>query len=142
MIEIKQHSIWMVELGDQSCSKGHEQYGDRPFYVISSTDYNINSETPIGFFVSTSEKKSQNKFTLELEDKGSVNISQIRTLDKSRFKKCIDQIQSNELETEVLSKFINQIIYSGQFNDKDFKEALDRKNTTVKVENLKKNFGK
>ncbi len=132
----------MVELGEKSCSKGHEQYGNRPFYVISATEYNIKSETPIGFFVSTSEKKSQNKFTLELEDKGSANISQIRTLDKSRFKKCIDQIQSNELETEVLSKFINQIIYNGQFNDKEFKETLDEKNTTVKIENLKKNFGK
>ena len=142
MIEIKQHSIWMVNLGEQICNKGHEQYGNRPFYVISSTEYNMKSETPIGFFVSTSEKKSQNKFTLKLEDKGWVNISQIRTLDKSRFQKCIGQIQSNELEIEILSKFINQIIFNGQFNDTNFIESLSQKNSNVKMKDLINNFGK
>ena len=66
-MEIMQYSIWMVDLGDKKCSEGHEQYGNRPFYVISSTDYNKKSKTPIGFFVSTSEKQP---FTLKLDDKG------------------------------------------------------------------------
>ena len=142
MLEIKQHSIWMVELGDKTCNKGHEQYGDRPFYVISSTNYNKKSKTPIGFFISTSEKKSQNHFTLKLEDKGWVNVSQIRTLDKIRFKHCIDQIQSSKLESEVLSKFINIIIFDGKFDNKDFISTFNKKNSDIKIDILLNEFGK
>ena len=142
MIEIKQHSIWMVELGEQSCSKGHEQYGDRPFYVISSTDYNKTSGTSIGFFMSSSEHKAKNKFSLKLDDKGAVNVSQIRTLDNSRFKKFKTQIRSNDLEIEVISKFINQIIFNGKFNDTDFIESLNQKSSVIKKEDFKNNFGK
>ncbi len=142
MIEIKQHSIWMVELGEQSCSRGHEQYGNRPFYVISSTDYNRTSETPIGFFMSKSEHKAENKFSLKLDEKGAVNVSQIRTLDRARFKKCINEIHSNNLEIEVISKFINQIIFNGKFNDTDFIESLNQKSSNVKMEDFKNNFGK
>jgi len=141
-MEIKQYSIWMVDLGNKECSKGHEQYENRPFYVISSTGYNLRSGTPIGFFVSTSEKKSQKEFTIKLEDKGWVNITQIRTLDKSRFKKCIEQIQSSKLEAEVLSKFINIIIFDGKFNNKDFISTFNNKNSDVKMDILLKDFGK
>ncbi len=57
--EIKQYSLWMVDLGNQECAKGHEQHGNRPFFVISSTEYNNKSKTPIGFFASNSEKKAK-----------------------------------------------------------------------------------
>jgi mRNA-degrading endonuclease toxin of MazEF toxin-antitoxin module len=46
--DIKQNSIWLVKLEDKKV--GQEQCGDRPFYVISSTEYNQRSGTPIGFF--------------------------------------------------------------------------------------------
>ena len=80
--EIKQHSIWMVNLGNDSV--GHEQRGNRPFYVISSSGYNKMSNTPIGFFLSTSEKKSQNRFAVKCSV-GWVNSSQIRTISSERF---------------------------------------------------------
>jgi mRNA-degrading endonuclease toxin of MazEF toxin-antitoxin module len=61
---INKHEIWMVELGNNAV--GHEQKGNRPFYVISNNEYNKNSKTPIGFFLSTSEKKAQNRFTVDV----------------------------------------------------------------------------
>ena len=137
--EIKQYSLWMVDLGNKECAEGHEQYGDRPFFVISSTEYNKKSKTPIGFFASTSEKKAQNKYSLNIDDKGSVNISQIRTLSQKRFKKCIDEIYSTNLEAKILSTFINQIILNGEFDDKDFIEIFNKKNNKKKISNLFKN---
>ena len=113
--EIQQYSIWMVKLGDEKCAKGSEQFGDRPFYVISSTQYNEKSKTPIGFFMSSSDKKSKNKYSLEIDDKSSLNISQIRTLCQSRFTSCIKKTYSTKLEGKILSTFINQIIYNNKY---------------------------
>ena len=138
--DIKQYSLWMVNLGEKDCAKGHEQYGDRPFFVISSTKYNKNSKTPIGFFSSTSEKKSQNRYSLTINNRGSVNISQIRTLSEDRFIRCIEQIHSFELEAKILSTFINQIIFNGDFGDDDFIEVFNQKNTKTKIENLQDFF--
>ena len=140
--EIKQYSLWMVDMGDRKCIKGHEQSGDRPFFVISSTEYNIKSKTPIGFFASTSDKKTKNKYSLEIDNKGSVNISQIRTLSEERFINCIEEIYNSDLEAKILSTFINQIIFNGKFNDSDFIKLFNNKNTIVKFENFKKTFGK
>ena len=137
--EIKQYSLWMVNLGNKECAKGHEQYGDRPFFVISSTEYN-KSKTPIGFFSSTSKKKAQNKYSLDIDDKGSINISQIRTLSSKRFKKCMEEIHSSKLEAQILSTFINQIVLNGKFNNSDFINFFDNKNTKVKIENLNEHF--
>ncbi len=141
-LDIKQYSLWLVDLGDKRCAKGHEQYGNRPFFVISSTEYNKNSKTPIGFFASTSEKKAQNKYSLDIDNRGAINVSQIRTLSQKRFKECIKEVYSSDLEAKILSTFINQIIYNGKFEDSDFIESFNRKNTVVKFENLKNNFGK
>jgi len=87
--DIKQNDIWMVKMGEVGII-GHEQKGNRPFYVISNTEYNKASNTPIGFFISTSEKKKNNRFTVEIDMQGSpeiVNISQIRTISAERFVK-------------------------------------------------------
>jgi mRNA-degrading endonuclease toxin of MazEF toxin-antitoxin module len=134
--EIKQYSLWMVDLGDKKYVKGHEQYGNRPFFVISSTEYNKNSKTPIGFFASTSEKKAQNKYSLDIDKKGSINISQIRTLSQERFKKCIDEIHSSDLEAKILSTFINQIILNGKFDDDIFIETFKEQGTKQKIAHL------
>jgi len=128
MKEIKQYSLWMVKLGSKECSKGHEQYGDRPFFVISSTEYNKKSKTPIGFFASKSPKKAKNKYSLEI-DHGSINISQIRTLSEERFIKCITEIHSFKLEAKILSTFINQIIFNNKFKDDDFVKIFNKKNS-------------
>jgi mRNA-degrading endonuclease toxin of MazEF toxin-antitoxin module len=87
--EINQNDIWMVQMGYDGIV-GHEQKGNRPFYVISNSKYNRNSRTPIGFFLSTSEKKQKNRFTLDVDMQGTpenVNISQIRTISNLRFLK-------------------------------------------------------
>jgi mRNA-degrading endonuclease toxin of MazEF toxin-antitoxin module len=83
---IKQGSVWMVKLGTDNII-GHEQKGDRPFYVISSTEYNSASNTPVGFFLSTSEHKRSNKYTVAVMINGTaeyVNVSQIRTISSDR----------------------------------------------------------
>ena len=107
---IQQNDIWMVNLG-QECSKGHEQKGTRPFYVISSTEYNTKSRTPVGFFMSTSFKKSQNRFTVKIDMQGVdeyINVSQIRTLSNLRFFKKIGYGTYEDLE-KMLEKF-NEVI--------------------------------
>jgi mRNA-degrading endonuclease toxin of MazEF toxin-antitoxin module len=84
---IKQNDIWMVNMGYDGIV-GHEQKGTRPFYVISNTAYNTSSKTPIGFFLSTSEKKKTNRFTVDVDMQGTmenVNVSQIRTISADRF---------------------------------------------------------
>ena len=142
MKEIKQYSLWMVDLGNNECAKGHEQYGSRPFFVISSTKYNKKSRTPIGFFASTSAKKAQNKYSLDIEDKGSINVSQIRTLSEKRFLTCINEIYSSELESKILSTFINQIIFDGNFDNTDFIDLFNQKNSEIKLNTFIENFGK
>jgi len=86
-MDIKQNSIWMVKMGYDGVA-GHEQKGNRPFYVISNDTYNKNSGTPIGYFLSTSNKKKANRFTYDVDMQGTpenVNISQIRTISSERF---------------------------------------------------------
>jgi len=87
---------------------GHEQGKKRPFFVISPYDYNIKSSTPIGFIMSTSEKKSKNNYSMPLGN-SFVNVSQIRTLDISRFGKFIQHIDK-DLGLKVVRKFINQLV--------------------------------
>jgi mRNA interferase MazF len=107
---IQQFSIWLVQLEEKPI--GHEQGGDRPFLVISNNIYNHNSKTPIGFILSTSEKKGKNKFALQLENMPSnlshVNISQIRTLDYSRFTKKISEISEKEGK-EIIQTFLRRM---------------------------------
>lgn len=104
---IEKFSIWLVKLEDNPI--GHEQGGKRPFFVISDTVYNENSGTPIGFIMSTSEKKSKNRFAIQVDNISHVNVSQIRTLDSSRFlsfKKNVDK----EKSLEIIENFMKQIV--------------------------------
>lgn len=87
---IEQFSVWYVDLGKKEDIKGHEQYGKRPFLVISDTSYNLASKTPMGFIGSSSKKKNNNDFTLRIDlgnnkENSHINISQIRTLSQDRF---------------------------------------------------------
>lgn len=107
---IEQFSIWTVCLEDKPI--GHEQGGRRPFFVISTLEYNTHSKTPIGFIMSASEKKSRNKFVIKIEGMSNVdshvNVSQIRTLDIYRFEKHLYDAQ-REVGLSIISKFINSL---------------------------------
>lgn len=108
---IKQNDIWMVNIGYDGIV-GHEQKGTRPFYVISDTEYNTRSETPIGFFLSTSEKKRQNKYTLDIDMQGvleNVNVSQIRTISTQRFIRYMGTGTDQDLQ-KLISVFQQEII--------------------------------
>lgn len=112
-LNIKQNEIWMVNLGNDNI-EGHEQKGSRPFYVISSTRYNFNSKTPIGFFLTTSKNKIENKrlcYSLDLGDgnKEGVLITQIRTLSEKRFSKCIGIGKDSDLN-EIINLFQQSIL--------------------------------
>ena len=108
---IKQNDIWMVALGEEGIV-GHEQKGNRPFYVISSTGYNQVSNTPIGFFLSTSEKKKLNRFAVEVDMQGSletVNVSQIRTLSSDRFLRYMGSGSDEDLQ-KLIETFNQEIV--------------------------------
>lgn len=109
---IKQNEVWLVELGEDNIV-GHEQKGNRPFYVISSSKYNDVSQTPVGFFTSTSEKKKTSKYVVEVDVGGGhkqyVNISQIRTLCTSRFKKLMYVGRKEDLK-DILDRYDAEII--------------------------------
>ena len=143
-MEIKQFSIWKVKLEESPV--GHEQGGDRPFFVLSSTKYNQKSKTPIGFIASNSPSKSNNQFAIkiELDNKkySHINISQIRTLDQSRFIHCKGQIKSNEYAIKSISKFISKIIFDDDFDDSKFEKLLNECNLKIKVNELEEMFKK
>lgn len=109
---IKQNEVWLVALGEDNII-GHEQKGNRPFYVISSTHYNDISQTPVGFFTSMSEKKKKSKYVIEIDvggcEKQYVNISQIRTLCTSRFKKLMYTGKPEDLKN-ILDLYDREII--------------------------------
>lgn len=109
---IKQNEVWLVELGEDNIV-GHEQKGNRPFYVISSSHYNDISQTPVGFFTSMSEKKKTSKYVIEIDvgggNKQYVNISQIRTLCTSRFKKLMYTGKPEDLKN-ILDLYDREII--------------------------------
>ena len=109
-MEIKQLEVWMVKL-EQDNIVGHEQRGTRPFFVISESKYNEFSKTPVGFFLSTSAHKKLNRFTLEVsgDTKGTVNVSQIRTLSAERFMFKIGEGTEEELKT-LMKMFTKEII--------------------------------
>jgi len=108
---IEQNSIWMCSMGHVGIV-GHEQKGNRPFYVISNTKYNNSSKTPIGFFLSTSSKKKGNRFTYDVDMQGvleNVNVSQIRTISAERFFKFMGT-GTNEDTKELMNMFSEIIV--------------------------------
>ncbi len=143
MSKILQFSIWNVELENKP--KGHEQGGNRPFFVISSADYNSRSGTPIGFICSTSANKNNKRFTTEIHFKNSkrtshVNITQIRTLDKIRFLNCIEEFVSYDLGISIISKYINQIVLNGTLNNDKFISILKENNSVARKQELLNKF--
>jgi mRNA-degrading endonuclease toxin of MazEF toxin-antitoxin module len=108
--KIEQNSIWMCSMGHVGIV-GHEQKGNRPCYVISDTEYNERSKTPIGFFLSTSVKKQRNKYTYDVDMQGTmenVNISQIRTISSERFLRYMGDGSDTDLKN--LMSMFNQVI--------------------------------
>ena len=113
---IEQFSVWSVDLGTKNDIKGHEQYGKRPFLVISDSTYNTTSKTPIGFIGSASHKKYKNDFTLPINlgndrENSHINISQIRTLSEDRFiEKIIIDDNIKNLGIDAIQKFLDKIV--------------------------------
>lgn len=105
---MKQGEIWLVALGYDNI-EGHEQKGNRPFYIVSNTTYNGFSNTPVGFFLSTSEKKKRNRFSHVVSTMNSaVNVSQIRTLSADRFIKKMGE--GTKEDTQAILRLFNQTI--------------------------------
>lgn len=83
----EQFSIWWVDLGIDNI-KGHEQKKSRPFFLISKTNDNKYSKTPMGFLCSTKKERYGSRFSLKIEDEncdGYIKISQFKTLSDERF---------------------------------------------------------
>ena len=81
----KQGDVWAVDLGK---SWGHEQGGKRPVVIISATSWNARSKTPMVCPCTTSSKKGDNEFCVEITfgDKTSfANTSHVYTLSVERF---------------------------------------------------------
>ena len=113
MKEIKFLDIWEIDLGQKGNNIAkHEQYGKRPFIVVSKTEYNQQSKTPIGFILSTSEKKKHNKFTITSNVRGvigSFNVSQIKTLSQERFLEKVGQASEVDFKN-LINLFMQEII--------------------------------
>lgn len=117
-MKINQFEVWLVDFGDdEKCFKSHEQRYTRPFLVISNYNYNSTSKTPIGFILSTSEKKSQNDYTLPLTDKSHVNISQIKTISEERFIKKEDTNITPKDFQKIIKKFFHKVINGEYIKD-------------------------
>tara|TARA_Y100001973_G_scaffold67175_1_gene98151 strand:+ start:84 stop:488 length:405 start_codon:yes stop_codon:yes gene_type:complete len=95
-----QGDIWLADL--EKKAMGHEQGGKRPVVIISKTNWNNNSKTPICLICSTSEKKGANKYTVKLNrtnKKNSwANASQVYTLDSRRMIRKLDKVSKSELK--------------------------------------------
>lgn len=139
---IRKFSVWLVELEEKP--RGYEQGGKRPFFVISSSEYNKNSKTPMGFICSTSSK---NRFTEKIffgncRQDSYVNISQIRTLDSSRFIHCLEEFTGYEFGIKLVSKYINQMVFDGTLNDEQFMSILMKNSHESMTKELVGQFGK
>jgi len=115
-MNILQGEIWWISLEENPV--GHEQGGSRPFFILSKSEYNNRSKTPIGFAVSKSMHKSRNKFSVEIvyknikneDEKVWVNVSQLRTLSIERFGKKLGRCSSANDIQKIMNHFYKQII--------------------------------
>ena len=82
----KQGDVWLLDLGDMV---GHEQGGERPVLIVSSTSWNAKSKTPMVCPCTTSKNKGKNPFCVEIDTgdgkRSFVNASHIYTLSVERF---------------------------------------------------------
>lgn len=143
MNKILQFSVWNVELENKPV--GHEQGGNRPFFIISSSEYNKKSGTPMGFICSTSQNKVNREFSEEIHFKNSkktshVNVSQIRTLDKTRFLNIIQEFTDYDFGIKVISKYINRMILNGTLDDEKFINTLRNNNSNARGQELINKF--
>ncbi len=143
MNKILQFSVWNVRLENKPV--GHEQGGNRPFFVISSSEYNRKSGTPMGFICSTSQNKVNREFTEEIHFKNSkktshVNVSQIRTLDKARFLNIVEEFIGYDFGIKVISKYINRMILNGTLDDKKFINVLKNNSSDARNQELCNKF--
>jgi mRNA-degrading endonuclease toxin of MazEF toxin-antitoxin module len=121
---ITQSSVWWVNLDNETV--GHEQNGRRPFFVISSNKYNKNSKTSMGFCMSQSLNKSQNRFSIKVNYKNSqgeyqqgwVNVSQMQTLSSERFDKILGQ-STKGFVYKIMENF-NKRILDSHNNHREF----------------------
>ena len=107
-VEFIQGDIWLANL--EKKAMGHEQGGRRPVLIISNTEWNKHSKTPICVICTTSEKKGKNRYTVDLKRDNSdvkhtyANGSQVYTLDSGRMLRKVDSISKRKL------KYIKKIV--------------------------------
>jgi mRNA interferase MazF len=121
---LEQYSVWIVDLGqdftkndtfNSSVPLGSEQSGLRPVIIMSPTEYNNISGTPIVMCCSTSSKKSSNNYTIPVKWNDNhkptwVNISQIRTFDKERFTYYAGKLKNEETIIKI-KEGLNNLIF-------------------------------
>ena len=97
-----QGDIWLANL--EKKAMGHEQGGRRPVLIISKTEWNDKSKTPICVICTTSVKKGKNRYTVDLRRENSdkdkhtyANGSQLYTLDSGRFIRKVDSASKGKL---------------------------------------------
>jgi mRNA-degrading endonuclease toxin of MazEF toxin-antitoxin module len=109
--EFIQGDIWIANL--EKKAMGHEQGGRRPVVIISKTKWNKSSKTPICVILSTSKKKSKNRYTVQLkrnrEESSSANASQVYTLDAKRLLRKVDSISKSELRQ--IKKILSELTW-------------------------------
>ena len=109
--EFIQGDIWIANL--EKKAMGHEQGGRRPVVIISKTKWNKSSKTPICVILSTSKKKSKNRYTVQIkrnrEQNSSANASQIYTLDAKRLLRKVDSISKSELRQ--IKKILSELTW-------------------------------
>lgn len=109
--EFIQGDIWIANL--EKKAMGHEQGGRRPVVIISKTKWNKSSKTPICVILSTSKKKSKNRYTVQIkrnrEQNSSANASQVYTLDAKRLLRKVDSISKSELRQ--IKKILSELTW-------------------------------
>ena len=109
--EFIQGDIWIANL--EKKAMGHEQGGRRPVVIISKTKWIKSSKTPICVILSTSKKKSKNRYTVQIkrnrEQNSSANASQIYTLDAKRLLRKVDSISKSELRQ--IKKILSELTW-------------------------------
>lgn len=134
---LEQFSVWIVDLGQDftqndtfnSCAPlGHEQSGIRPVIIISPTEYNNISGTPVVMCCSTSEKKANNYYSIpvkwnDIHKPTWVNFTQIRTFDKERFTYFAGNIEDSFTIKKIKERF-NKFMFGNEINNTENKNTF------------------
>jgi mRNA interferase MazF len=98
---MKQGDIWLANLNP---TQGTEQFGTRPFVIISGNLMNDVSDLVIGCSLTSTIRNLRSNTILPITEsnglsvKSEVLVHHIRSITKSRFKQKIGQISQSQLK--------------------------------------------